>query len=290
MEIWKPDGINELKNVLEKVKRDYLIKRLENYEKSEWMPQFIFSNSSVPNNNRWELSDYYDTLCHNISFMYDGYFYPCEAIFGMPLESKYRVGDIECGVDFKKVKEMYSKAISQISKYGNSVGPLLTAGRYYYAINHGINLDSYFENACEVNRVFDKCLWGYWKIQRLQHTLTTNPSFGDFAHSPKYRSDKEIKSFRLIIRNDSDIVRLREGIDYFLYSPGSAKKLILDVTDNLRQSIDVTEGMVLYVLMKARYLKKRIKLMVACEAGGTSAFDANRWRYLNDHGVLVGNE
>jgi len=287
-EIWTPDKLEELKNVLEKVRGGVLIKGFKNFGKSERMPQFIFSNSSVPNNNRWELSDYYDTICHNISFMYDGYFYPCEAIFGMSLDSKYRVGDIRHGVDFKKVKKIYSKAISQIRKYGNSVGPLLTAGRYYYAINHGMNLNDYFENACEVNKVFDRCLWGYWKIQRLYDTLTTNPPFGDFGHSPKYKSDKEIKGFRLTIRNDSDIAGLRKGIDYFLYSPGSAKKLVLDVLDGTQAAFDVMEGMVLYSLMKAGNLKKRITLTVACRAGEAFAIDAARRRYLNEHGVRTG--
>ncbi len=290
-EIWEPDKIKQLERTLEKIKKQHFRKMIGTGDLDELICFSFVASYSLESQRM--LSDYYEVFCREITLMYDGYFYPGEAIFGMMGEEKYRIGNLRDGINFGKMREIYSSAFSYIRKYGESVGVIWPVSRYFHAINRGISPDDLLRNACEVNHAFDKCFGGYWRIQKIYLMLKTNPSFGDFAHSPKYRSGKEIKSFRLTVRNDSDTARLREGIDYFLYSPGNAKKLVLDVMDNLRQSIDVMEGMVLYVLMKARYLKKRIKLTVACEAGDTSAFsgggwDANRWRYLNEHGVQAG--
>ena len=107
-------------------------------------------------------------------------------------------------------------------------------------------------------------------------------------HPPKYAGDKEIRRFRVILRKDPDVVKLREDIDYFLYSPGSGKELVLDAADGGARSggaIAAMAGIILYALMKAGYLKKKLGLTVRIRA---SALSAERRSYLNEHGVRVG--
>ncbi len=307
-EIWSQAGINRLRNVLRSLKSRFLttIKHGMDVKHMEFaFREFLFSQC--------EGADYHE-LARNASILFcDGYFYPSDFVAKPPLGRKYRVGDIKHGINFKRIGTMSSLSMfTNISrKCECKTGLLSPVERYCWGVVHKFTpdrLNKLLENTSQVNRVFNEEMDCYTRLQKTYERLVMTTSFGDFAHSPKYRSGKEIKNFRLIIRNDSDIVRLREGIDYFLYSPGSAKKLILYAMDDTQTAIDVVEGMVLYVLMKARYLKKRIRLMVACEAGDISAFsdrggpascsrgasasgggwDANRRGYLNEHGVRLG--
>ncbi len=299
-EIWGQAGINRLRNVLRSLKSKFLatLKHGMDVKNMEFaFPEFLFSQSDG--------ADYHELARKTIILFYDGYFYPSDFVVKPPLEKKYRVGDLKHGIDFKRLETMSSLPmvtnISRKCKYTSGLLPPLE--RYYWGVVHKFTpdkLNKVLKNTSQINKVFNEEMEWYVKLKRIYERLVKTPSFGDFAHSPKYRSDKEIKSSRLIIRNDSNIGELREDIDYFLYSPGKEKKLILDAMDNTQTALDVMEGLVLYVLMKAGYLKKRIKLMVACEAGDTSAFsarggpssgggwDANRRRYLKEHGVSIG--
>ncbi len=297
-EIWSYAGINRLRNVLRCLKSRFLttLKHEMDIKNIEFaFREFLFT--------QYRGTDYHELARSPISLFFDGYFYLCDFVVKPPLDRKYSVGDLKHGIDLKRIETIASSPmftkISRKCKY--KTGLLPPVERYYWGVVHKFTpdrLNKVLENTSQVNKIFHEEMEWYVKLQRIYARLIMTPSFGDFVHLPKYRSNKEIKSFRLITRNDSDIAGLRESIDYFLYSPGNGKKLILDAMDNTQTAIDVMEGMVLYALMKARYLKKRIKLMVACEAGETSAFsarggpafgwDANRRRYLNEHGARVG--
>ena len=242
-DVWTPARIAAATRVLKKVSRG-LARRFTQPGARGWEPQFIFSNSSAPDNSKWSLADYAKTLGHNISFMYDGCFYPCEAVFGTSLDTAYRVGDAAFGVDRGKVKKLYSAALTRLSKCGDSVGTVLTAGRYYYAKNRGIEPEAYFENARAVNRGFDAGLGSWLKVQRLHDALTAIPAFGDFWHQP----------------------RLRAGLDYFLYSPGRRKTLEIAAAPGSTAATETAEGLAFYALAKAGQLKKTLKLTVT-EAG-----------------------
>ncbi len=284
-EMWSQSAINRLRNVLRNLKSRFLatLKHemdIKNVEIA--FSEFLFS--------QFQGIDYYELARNPIALFFDGYFYPSDFVIKPPLDRKYSVGDLKHGIDLKRIETIASLPmftdISRKCEY--KAGVLSPIEGYYWGVVHKFTpdrLNKVLENTSQVNRVFNEEVEWYVKLKRVYERLVKTPSFGDFAHLPKYKSEKEIKSFRLIVRNDSDIAGLREGIDYFLYSPGNGKKLILNAMDNTRTVLGAIEKMVLYVLVKAKYLKKRIKLMVEID---TSAFDAVRLRYLNEHGVWVG--
>lgn len=261
-EVWSPARIAATMKVLRQVARERLLGRLGEEAGGGAGPQFIFSNSSAPDNNKWRLEDYYETLCHNVSFMYDGHFYPCETVFGTALDARYRVGDPERGIDAAKVRRVYGRAVRRLARYGESVGTSLTAGRYYYALNKGLEQESYFENARAVGGAFDEALGGFLKAQRVHDAVTARPGFGDFPHAPRLKSGRELPALRLAVA-DGAAGEARRALDYFLYSPGRRKRLALRPADNGRGSRELAEGLALYAAAKAGRLGK--KLSVALE-------------------------
>jgi len=299
-EIWSRAGINRLRNALRSLVSGFLATLKHETDIKGIEAAFCEFPFSQYIRSHCEEADYETSP---VALFYDGYFYLSpDFVVKPPLERKYRVGDLKHGVDFKRIEAMASSPIfTEISRKclqsRCKSGPLSPVERYYWGIVHEFTPDrlrQLLENTSRVNRVFNEEMDRYIKLHRIYDRRVVSPSFGDFEHSPKYRSSKEVKSFHLTIRNASDIAGLRKSIDYFLYSPGSVKKLVLDVLDGTQTAHDVMEGMVLYVLMKTGYLKKRIWVTVACRAGDTSAFgptrrgDADRRRYLSENGVRAG--
>ncbi|MDT8287704.1 MAG: radical SAM protein [Elusimicrobiales bacterium] len=253
-EVWKPADIARASAVLAGVARERLHRRFEGGDAG---PQFVFSNSSAPDNAKWSLADYKDTLLHSVSFMYDGYFYPCEAVFGGGLDAKYRIGDTERGIDRRRAERVYASALARIGKCSGSVGTLLTAGRYYYARNAGLDPADYFENARRVNDAFDSALGGYLRAQRLHDAVTALPAFGDFAHSPRLAAGREVSALALEAAPGSDPARLRACLDYFLHSPGVRKSLVIRRPGG---AAGTASALALYALSKSGRLKKKISV------------------------------
>lgn len=258
-EVWSPARIAATMKLLRQVARGRLLRRLGEAAGRGQGPQFIFSNSSAPDNNKWSLEDYYETLCHNVSFMYDGYFYPCETVFGTELDARYRVGDPERGIDAAKVRRVYGEAVRRLARYGESVGTSLTAGRYYYALNKGLAQEPYFENARAVGRAFEEALGGFLKAQRVHDSVTARPGFGDFPHQPRLRSGREAQSLRLTV-SDGAAGAARAALDYFLYSPGARKRLALRPENAGRGTRELAEGLALYAAAKAGRLGRKLRV------------------------------
>lgn len=284
-ETWTPAGLKRLEGALERIKERHFRSIVEAGDLDELIC-FSFVASYRLESQRL-LSDYRDVFSREVTLMFDGYFYPGEAVFGMAGEEKYRVGTPETGIDFGKIRRLYAPAFSYIRKYGETVGVVWPVSRYFNAVNSGADPEAMQANALKVNRVFDKCFGSYWRIQKVLLLLKSDAAFGDFAHAPKFKGDKGIGSLRLGIRASSSLAGLRACVDLMLYSPGAAKRLTLEAGDTGRETLDSAEGLVLYSLMKARYLKKELALSL--ETDDAAALDEGRWRYLAEHGVRVGS-
>ncbi len=253
-EVWKPAGIARASAVLARVARERLCRR---FDGGDGGPQFVFSNSSAPDNAKWSLADYRDTLLHSVSLMYDGFFYPCEAVFGGGTDAAYRIGDAERGIDRRRAEKVYAAALARIGRCAPSVGTLLTAGRYYYAVNAGLDPAEYFDNARRVNEAFDSALGGYLRAQVLHDRVTALPAFGDFAHAPRLASRRELPALRLEAAPGSDPARLRACVDHFLYSPGGRKALTIRRAAGAEE---VSSALALYALSKAGRLRKELSV------------------------------
>ncbi|HNT96652.1 MAG TPA: radical SAM protein [Elusimicrobiales bacterium] len=282
-EMWKPDGIRRLERALAEIKERHFRGIVESGDLDDLIC-FSFVASYRLESQRL-LSDYFDVFCREVTLMFDGYFYPGEAVFGMSGEEKYRIGTPRTGIDFGRVREIYSEAFPVIRRYGENVGVIWPVSRYFHAANRGVDPDAMIGNAVSVNAAFDRVFGPYWRIQKVLLLLKSDAAFGDFAHRPKYLAGRETGRLRLAVSGISGLAGLRAATDYFLYSPGKKKSLVLEAVDPSARTLDAAEGMILYSVMKARSLGKKLELTLEADA---SCLDAGRWRYLTEHGVRIG--
>lgn len=222
-----------------------------------------------------------------ITLFYDGFFYPCDFVIKPPLEEKYRVGDLEKGLDFKKLEALSRGPMFDHIAAGCEYksGVLSPVERYAWGEAHNYSakrLDELLANTSEVNKLFHEEMGSYIRLQKIYSRLFLTPGFGDFAHEPKYRAAKEVRRLRQAVGAGSGLVRLRAGADFFLYSPGSEKTLLLDAAGGGRAALDNAEGLALYVLVKAAHLKKRVAVAVAADP---SVLDEARRERLAEHGI-----
>ncbi|MDT8285916.1 MAG: hypothetical protein RQ748_02300, partial [Elusimicrobiales bacterium] len=282
-EMWTPAGMRRLEKALAGIKERHFRDIVERGSLDDLIC-FSFVASYRLESQRL-LSDYFDVFCREVTLMFDGYFYPGEAVFGMSGEEKYRIGTPRSGIDFSRIRRIYSEAFPVIRRYGENVGVIWPVSRYFHAANRGVDPAAMLRNAVEVNRVFDRAFGPYWRIQKILLLLKSDAEFGDFAHEPKYRAAGEASGLRLRVSEASVLARLRAAADHMLYSPGGRKRLTLEAVDGSKGALDALEGMVLYSLMKARSLDKRLQVRLEAPPG---ILDEGRWKYLGEHGVRVG--
>ena len=106
---------------------------------------------------------------------------------------------------------------------------------------------------------------------QLSITLTTR-TVGSVAGSINIRRYK-------VDLCDTTLGSGRESVDYFLYSPGSLKELVIY---NMDKAIDVAEGLVFYSLAKAKHLNKKLK--ISCSGYNP---DKRHLKFFKNNGVLL---
>ncbi len=223
-----------------------------------------------------------------LALFYDGAFYPCDLALKPPLEAGYRVGDLRSGLDLRRFDEICAlpRFAGLSRKCAHPSGLLFPVERCCWGIVNGYGparLARLLENTSEVNEVFGREMGPYARMQRVCEQLFMTPGFGDFAHEPKYRAPREVRSLRVRAAPGGDIVRLRAAADYALCSPGPRKKLVIE-TPRGGGALDLAEALSLYAAVKARCLGKRLLLAVRSPAG---AADAARKRSFAELGVRL---
>ncbi|MDT8285927.1 MAG: radical SAM protein [Elusimicrobiales bacterium] len=216
-----------------------------------------------------------------LALFYDGAFYPCDLALKPPLEPEYRVGDLERGLDFRRFDELCALPrfadLSRECAYPS--GLLSPAERCCWGLVNGYGparMARLLQNTSEVNEVFEREMGSYVRIQRICEQLFMKPGFGDFAHEPKYRGPREVRSLRVSAAPGADIVRMRASADYMLHSPGGPKALTVDASAG-GAALDLAEALALYSEVKARCLGRGLLVTVRAPRG---AADAPRRRHL----------
>jgi uncharacterized protein len=271
-ESWSPEGLKRLRRSLGDVRRYSTAEAGWSY-RPYFKDKLRASDDEVPSNS----------LCLSP----EGLFFPCDELCvcgraGAP----YAVGDIRTGVHLGKLARVYSEAASFISRYDRVDGALSPIDRYFRALLSGGDPASALRNSGEVTQVFEEELGCLVDLERILKRLARDPHFGDFDHEPKYRSRKELPFLRLPMGSglEDELARLRQAADFCLYSPGRDKTLLLAPADP-RASFHLVEGIALYSLLKARALKKRLRLLLR---GDAAPLSEEQRRFLDDHAVLHG--
>lgn len=283
-EIWDEAARRRLRGVFRGLKERFLrtLHREDGLRDIETsFNEFIFNQSKG--------TDCRELTKKAVTLFYDGAFYPCDFVVKPPLDPVYKIGDLESGLDFARLKAISGEPMfAEITaKCEYKSGVLSPVERYYWGMVHGYSpakLEEVLANTSAVNRLFHEEMGAYVRLQKVYSRLFLTPGFGDFAHEPKYRASKEVRELRLAVGAGSSLVKLRAAADFALYSPGRNKRLLLDAGGGGSAALDLAEGLALYSLVKAAHLKKRLALSVAADE---AALEPARRAHLAEHGVAV---
>ena len=285
-EIWSEKGLLALRKVLRDL-RQYYKRELKSggirWPQPSKMYGFTFENKLQAARNFPPTA--------SMSLSNDGYFFPCD-IFDFKSLQKYNAGNIQDGIDFKKLKNTYSFLCGYFKKHDYMDAVLPPVERYFYALSNRISPRKMLENGREVARIFKEELGVFINIERIFMELAREKSFGDFEHRPRYSSNKEIRVFRLKINSNSSgnitgkpgIVKARESLDYFLYSPGMRKELVI-FTKDIPCGFEFLQKMVVYAVLKSKSLQKGLKVSMESDIGRLKNEELN---LINEYGVFLG--
>lgn len=280
--IWEKDKLKLLKSSIAEFK-DYCVRNsleLVNLEKN-WSFNFYFKDKVSASQDL--------TPSNSFTLSSKGVFYPCDELCVSNASEKiYGVGNLTDGIDFSKMEKIYSRAKTYIEKRGRINGVLSPIDRYFYCVLRDKDIGKRLKNSEAVTRIFLEEFDVFVEVERLCKKMAHNAEFGDFAHKPRYISNKEMKFLRLAINNggntDKLLAKTRELADYFLYSPGVDKHLKIDCLDN-ENNFDVAKAIILYSILKSKYLGKSIKIVFESGADNLKSVDL---RFLKYHNALLG--
>jgi len=212
----------------------------------------------------------------------DGAFYPSDLLGTGPIAGKdYRIGDVERGIDFRKLGRVYAELSAHLRALRCERWVLPPVERYFYALSTGRDPRRMMRGDPAVARVFLEELGPFVDIETALASAARERSFGDFDHPPRRRCSREVRSLLLGVdpspRRPS-LGRLRELVDYVLYSPGKDKELVL------RGRFDgPARTLSIYAQLKALRLGKSLRVAVE---GGIPDQDARR--VVRDWDIFLG--
>ncbi|MDT8285920.1 MAG: radical SAM protein [Elusimicrobiales bacterium] len=199
-----------------------------------------------------------------LALLYDGHFYPSPdfVVAPPPPEKKYRVGDLERGIDFGRVDRAFAPMLRAIDrKCAFRSGPRSPVEGYYWGLVNDYapeRIDRILESTSEVNRIFGEEAGGFLLLHRIYSRLMKEPGFGDLAHAPKHAAPQEARALGLIAGEGLSLARLRRAADLALYSPGRGKRFSLPAA--LFAGEGGTGALAVYLMMKSAWLGKRLRI------------------------------
>ncbi|MDD5656187.1 MAG: radical SAM protein [Elusimicrobia bacterium] len=213
----------------------------------------------------------------------DGWFFPSDVLGAHRIRGRdYRVGDLRRGIDFPKLRRIYSE-LGRFLRAGRLTSWVLPpVERYFFALSRGLDPLAMTAADESVARVFAEELGPFVDIERILSDLAREPGFGDFQHRPSRVCPRPVRRLELDARR-LGLAALRRLADYCLYSPGRDKELLLRL-DSLSRDRRTVEALTVYCLLKSRKLGKRLRLALEGRPDGAGV----PWRLLRDWDVFVG--
>ncbi len=274
-EMWNPEKLKILKNELSRFKEYYLSLQLS-FLKGNKPPRVSFDTEFIDP----ECSGYPAEFAVSV----DGCFLPCDTVWRLSDGYKdYAIGELKNGFNPKKLKEIYSQVLPHISEYGYKNNILPPVERYFYAVTSNKDPRILLKNGARVSKIFDLEIGHIMELERILNRTFADRSFGDFEHRSKYISNKEIKTFRLRINSgkgfdcrELEPGQCRQALDFFLYSPGSNKELIITGSDIAGRFGEIA-GLILYALTKSGHLARKVKIRLE---GWFGRINTDRLRFI----------
>lgn len=306
LEVWDEAGHKALRRGvrgLDRYYRSIVADRLKDFESFRFGLDYLL------------LRERGDTLRNTVGFRDislgpDGGFYPGGLVstYGMA-GHRFRIGSADDGIDEPKMRALRARAARKIVGWDKKTGltryitnPMLL----YFAVElKGIDPLRLFRSTRRAFEIFHEEMGPILEVERTITELTNDPDFGDFAHEPPRVCGEEASELRIELSPVSGARRkaakappvtecgqrgtgqgralaaLRDGVDFFLYSPGSRKTLILaeprgaDGRERLR-------ALAVYSILKARRLGKALRL----RAESSRPLDKKTLSFAAEHGIV----
>lgn len=258
--LWPARDLARLRGALAGLRRFYLKRFDYGGWTSDWGSVFGGAlQNKVANTGR------YDAF-NEFALSNEGIFYPADvaALFG---RRSFKTGDLAGGVDFARLEGFYRRAIDYLGGRGWTESVVPPACRYFYALARGLDADTFMGNAAAMKRIFDEELGGLLAMERVFRRLARNKDFGDFAHEPPRRSRAAVGA--AVLDAAAGLGQARRAADWLLYSPGAGKTLNLSAAAG--PAFERAQGVMLYSVLKAAYLKKKLRVSLEPRASGRCA-------------------
>lgn len=283
MEMWDAKSLRNLAGSIKKLKK-YYISILSNEFKS--YNNFRFGLEYVL--LKWDEGLKESEVFKEISIAPDGHFYPCGLVstYGRQKE-KFRIGNLEKGLSASAMTRLRDKAIEEIRDGDLNCGlleyipnPMLL---YFESLLKGLELEKVFENSKRIFKIFYDELSVFLRMERMLDVLSSDAKFGDFQHEPVLKTNKEISSLKFDLAEEKPgkeikacacgkgwvslkgLSEMREASDIMLYSRGENKSLFFNVS-SVDLYFELIGSLMVYVLLKADYLKKSLSVFVVFPA------------------------
>lgn len=258
--LWPARDLARLRGALAGLRRFYLRRFDYGGWTSDWGGVFGGAlQNKVANPGR------YDAF-NEFALSNEGIFYPADvaALFGL---RAFEIGGLDGGVDFARLEGFYGRACAYLDGRGWTESVVPPACRYFYALARGLDTDAFMGNAAAMKRVFDEELGGLLAMERVFRRLARSKDFGDFAHEPPRRSRAAVAAAALDAAAGPG--QARRAADWLLYSPGAGKALNLAAGPG--PAFERAQGVMLYSVLKAAFLKKRLRVALEPRAAGRRA-------------------
>ncbi|MFA5139150.1 MAG: radical SAM protein [Elusimicrobiota bacterium] len=272
-EAWTPEKLAVFKEALVPMRKQEILEAM--YSTAE----DPYPYASADDEEAW-----WNWVTRGVALSPDGFYFPSFAACSHEL-SRFRIGDIDKGLDFGKLQRVCDK-IRACLPPDYTFGPESALDKYCHALIRGLDPAKMLVGNHQAGRVMEENRQSLQKAYRVLGRFRGDERLGEFRSEPRSKARSEICFRALDIgpRGESNLAKLRQAMDHCLYSPGDEKELTLR-TEDLAGSFGLLESAGLYALLKARFLKKRLRLTVE---GGVRGLDERKLRFFRDYDVFLG--
>ena len=223
-----------------------------------------------------------DSALHSLYLSPEGTFSPCSTLCTAG-KAEYSVGDLDAGIDFDRLVRVHAEAVRFMASHGRQETASPPIDSYFYAKLNGLDPAVMLRGVDELGAVLDEELGPLFATERAIRTHKRYGLFDRFDRAPERRSCDELPFLRIPVGSGrpSEFAGLRQDVDYCLYSKGRDKEILLAPADP-KACFPAVEGIALYALLKAKTLKKRLRLRLQADA---SSFSEEQRRFLRNHAI-----
>lgn len=276
LELWPKAGLARLGKGLSELKALHarsLADGFTGFDQARFGLDFLVSKLEK------EVLEHLPTI-RELSLAPDGRFYPSGLISAHgPEKKRYRVGSLDAGIDLRAIARCRDEVTGFLRSLRQEGYAACPSNLYFHCRLTGEDPRRLIRSGLEVYKAAGD-VRALCRVEDAFEAVLRDRGFGDFSHKPRRVCPDEMRSLAVDARMPT--ADLRDGLDYFLHSPGKAKDLRL--FGRFPKRWDLVCGVALYAVMKARALGKSLSVTVQPEGADVPP---ERMAFLRDHRMAL---